>query len=130
MESRGVAAARSLHDTHPMILKFPDLDTLRLAITSGAAPPAVAFSAAVAGGDDRGRVWVETAAPLPRDVQNRLREIGVQISKAKGAVEQVAVSSWPEIMPLRADSDSVERLEQTPILFEIAAPIGLGQAGQ
>src|SRR5207253_1401473 len=57
----------------PMILKFPDLDTLRLALTSGAVPPAVGGGAASAGFDAAGAVWVETDAPLPRAAQADLR---------------------------------------------------------
>ena len=44
-----------------MILKFPDLDTLRLALVTGAVPPAVTQTPASAGFDDQGPVWVETA---------------------------------------------------------------------
>ena len=49
-----------------MILTFPDFDALRLAMTSGAVPPAVAQSAAVVGFDNQNHVWVETAAPSRR----------------------------------------------------------------
>ena len=70
-----------------MILKFPDIDTLRLSLTSGAVPPAVALTAAVAGIDDQNQVWVEPAAPLPRTVQNDLRRLGVQVCKVRGAAE-------------------------------------------
>jgi cellulose synthase operon protein C len=110
-----------------MILKFPDLDTLRLSITSGAAPPAVALSAAVAGCDDQNHVWVETAVPLSRAVQNRLREIGAQLCKTNGAANPIAVGSWPEILPLHPDTDPIERLEQTPILFDASSQNDLGR---
>src|SRR5438067_11949758 len=102
-----------------MILKFPDLDTLRLALTSGAAPPAVAQAAAVAGIDEMNQVWVETAAPLSRGTQNDLRRLGVQLCKAGGAPAPIPVRCWPEILPLHVDPDPLDRVEQTPVLFEV-----------
>ncbi|HVS36482.1 MAG TPA: hypothetical protein VMS17_13035, partial [Gemmataceae bacterium] len=110
-----------------MILKFPDLDTLRLALTSGAAPPAVAQAAAVVGFDDQGHVWVETAASLPRAAQNDLRRLGVQLCKTSGAAVTAPVRCWPEILPLQRDPDPLDRLEQTPILFETTGQDDLGR---
>ena len=45
-----------------MILKFPDLNTLRLALITGAVPPNMAQAGAVAGFDDQDQCWVETSA--------------------------------------------------------------------
>ena len=45
-----------------MILLFPDLDTLRLALTTGTVPPAVSVEPVVAGFDDSGRPWIDTPA--------------------------------------------------------------------
>ncbi len=105
-----------------MILKFPDLDTLRLSITSGAIPSAVAQAAAVAGTDEQNQVWVETAASLPRAAQSRMREIGVQLCKNNGAAHSAAVSCWAEILPLKRDAEPIEHLEQTLIMFEVGSP--------
>ena len=110
-----------------MILKFPDLDTLRLALTSGVVPPAVCQAAAVAGSDDQGQVWVEPAAPLPRAAQSDLRRLGVQSGNNSGAGETFPVSCWPEILPLRPDADPLDRLGQTPILFETPSQEALGR---
>ena len=110
-----------------MILKFPDLDMLRLAMTSGAAPPAVTQSAAVVGFDDQDQVWVEPAAPLPRAAQNDLRRLGVHLCKVSGASASIPVRCWPEILPLQRDPDPLDRLEQTPILFETAGQDDLGR---
>src|ERR1022692_2593201 len=110
-----------------MILKFPDLDTLRLSILSGAAPPAVVLAVAVAGSDDHNHVWVETAVSLSRAAQSRMREIGVQICKTNGATDPVEVNCWAEILPLQYAADPIEHLEQTSILFEVASPQELGR---
>ena len=110
-----------------MILKFPDLDTLCLALTSGAVPSAVSQAAAVAGADDRGQMWVEPGAALSRAAQNDLRRLGVQSCKTGGAGETFPVGCWPEILPLRPDADPLDRLEQTPILFETRGQDDLGR---
>ena len=49
-----------------MILKFPDLDSLRVALTTGAVPPAVSQTSAIAGFDEQGPVWVETSSSSSR----------------------------------------------------------------
>jgi hypothetical protein len=102
-----------------MILKFPDLDTLRLALTTGAVPPAVSQAAAIAGLDGTGPVWVDTPAPLPKAAQNDLRRLGVVGSKVLGGTP-TPVRCWPQILPLVADADLLDRLDQTTILFELA----------
>jgi hypothetical protein len=101
-----------------MILKFPDLDTLRLALTSGAVPPAVA-AAPAAGADDDGPFWVETAAALPRAAQNELRRLGVQVSKGNGAPLMFEVRCWAELLPLQRDPAPPAPTVQTPVLFDL-----------
>jgi len=110
-----------------MILKFPDLDTLRLSITSGVVPPLVALAPAVASSDDYNHVWVETAVPLSRIAQSKMREIGVQLCKINVGANMVAVGCWPEILPLRPDAAPIDRLEETPILFDVPSQNELGR---
>ena len=110
-----------------MILKFPNLDTLRLALTSGVVPPAVSQSAATAGLDDSGAVWVDAPAAASKAVQNDLRRLGVQLCKTSDAAMTTPVRCWPEILPLQREPDPLDRLEQTPILFETAGPDDLGR---
>jgi hypothetical protein len=110
-----------------MILKFPDLDTLRLALTTGAVPPAAGASAASAGFDDAGAVWVETAASLPRAAQNDLRRLGVQVARASGVELSTSVGCWAELLPLRPDPAPPEAGGQTPVLFELPSGEGLAR---
>ena len=110
-----------------MILKFPDLDMLRLALTSGASPASLTQTAAVAGFDDQNQVWIETPAALSRASQTDLRRLGVQLCKTNGATNSIPVACWPEILPLRPEADPIDRLEQTPILFEVADQDSLGR---
>jgi cellulose synthase operon protein C len=104
-----------------MILKFPNISTLRLALTSGVVPPAVALVPASAGYDEQESLWVETAANLSRSTQNELKKLGVQVARASGSTAIADVSCWPELLPLQVDSGRVDRPEQTPYLFDLAS---------
>src|SRR5437899_2316270 len=61
-----------------MTFVFPDPDTLRLALTTGVVPPAVALAPARAGTDAEGRPWVRPTGPVPPKVADRLQRLGVQ----------------------------------------------------
>ena len=102
-----------------MIVKFPDLDTLQLALTSGAIPAEVAQKAAVAGFGDEDQLWVETSARLSAAVQKELKRLGAVVCKASGAALSTEVSCWLELLPLVPDDTPVEALEQTPVLFDV-----------
>jgi hypothetical protein len=102
-----------------MILKFPDLDTLHLALTAGAVPPAVSSSPVVSGEDDGGALWVETAETLPRASQNELKKLGVQFARANGAALTTDASCWAEILPLSPEAGPPAVTDQTPVLFEV-----------
>src|SRR5947209_7633323 len=103
-----------------MILKFPDLDTLRLALVTGAVPPAVTQTPASAGFDDQGPVWVETAAKLPTAALNELRKHGIATAKSGGVPASAQVASWLELLPLRPDSAVPPNLDTQPVLFDVA----------
>jgi hypothetical protein len=102
-----------------MILKFPNLATLQMALTSGAIPPTVAASAAVAGFGDGEDVWVETSASLARATQNELKRLGVQVHRSSGAAAATEVATWLELLPLQPNPDPLQGLEQTPVLFDL-----------
>jgi hypothetical protein len=110
-----------------MILKFPNLDTLRLALTTGAIPSGVSRTAAVAGFDDAEQLWVETQASLPRAALNDLKRLGVQAVKTSGATLTIDVCCWAELLPLQADQYPIDRLDQTAVLFDLAGGEHLSQ---
>ncbi len=114
------ATKRGIGCEHQMILKFPNLDTLRLALTTGTIPLSVSRAAAVAGFDEEEQCWVETEASLPRATQNELKRLGVLMVKTSGAALNLDVCCWAELLPLQADPRSLDRLEQTPVLFDLA----------
>src|SRR5260370_10499685 len=119
-----------MNECTPMILKFPDLDTLKLALTSGAVPPAVSQSAATFGFDDQDRVWVDTPLSLPKAALSELKRLGVQSVKTNGAALTTAVGSWLELLPLRPDPTPLEKPEQTPVLFAAAGAALPGRANE
>src|SRR6185437_5629606 len=102
-----------------MFVKFPDLDTLRLALTSGAIPTDVVQKAAVAGFGEQDQLWVETPAKLPAAAQKELKRLGALVCKASDASLSIEVSSWLELLPLVPDNSPFDTLEQTPVLFEV-----------
>src|SRR5262245_8611742 len=101
------------------ILKFPDLATLRLAMTTAAVPVPVTQASASVGFDDQGPVWIETSASLPRNCQNDLKKLGAQVARSSGVPLSTGVSCWPEMLPLEPDRAPIERLETTPVLFDL-----------
>src|SRR5437868_4227082 len=102
-----------------MILKFPDLNTLRLALITGSVPVAMSQAGAVAG-FDQDQCWVETSATLGRANQAELKKLGVTTPRTWAAnLERTEVSCWAEILPLEHDRTAVDRLEQTPVLFDL-----------
>lgn len=102
-----------------MILCFPNLDTLQLALTSSAVPPEVAQKPAGAGFSENEQVWVDTSAKLPAAAQRELKRLGVQACKASGADLSTEVSCWLELLPLVRDDVPLDALEKTPVLFDV-----------
>jgi hypothetical protein len=104
-----------------MILRFPDLDTLRLALAAAIVPDAVAMAPAVAGADDRGGIWVRPSASPSWRAQAELKRLGVQIPKKADVPLDEAVGCWPQLIPLRRDDAGRDPPgETTPVLFEVA----------
>ena len=102
-----------------MILKFPDIDTFRLALTTGAVPPAVSASSAKYAWDDEETLWVESDESLPRSASTKLKKLGAQTSRAAGPKEKTDVLCWAQILPLVRDADPIARLEQKTVLFQL-----------
>jgi hypothetical protein len=108
-----------------MILLFPNPDTLRLALTSGAVPVAVSQVPVVAAFADDGRCWVEPTAPLPRAALAELRRLGVEAVRSREVKDTVRLTCWPQLLPLERSPDSPVLAGQVPVLFELADPAQL-----
>jgi hypothetical protein len=106
------------------IYHFPDLDTLRLAVTSGVVPPAVSLSPAVAGLEDGGHILLQPAEALPRAVQTGLARLGVQPVRAKGELKAEQVCCWLQLLPVQRDPSwrDVSRNASAAVLFELPGP--------
>jgi hypothetical protein len=103
-----------------MILTFPDLDTLRLALTTGTAPSAATLAPALVGVEDDGRVWIQPSVDLAKKAQADLRKLGANIAKTAPTSPGAEVSCWLELFPLARSTEPLARPEQTPVLFELS----------
>lgn len=105
--------------TSQKYLLFADLDTLRVALSTGSVPVHVAQAPVVAGFDDQESIWVETPSNLTQAALKQLRKLGVQYAPKSNARLMARVSCWPELLPLYTDSVPTDHLEQTPVLFDL-----------
>ncbi len=110
-----------------MILKFPDLNILHLALVSGAIPPAMSQAGALAGFDDQNQCLVESSGSVPRDKQNELKKLGVLFPRSSPTPLETEVSCWAEILPLEHDRAPIDRLDSTPVLFDLVSSDDLAQ---
>lgn len=107
-----------------MILVFPDLDTLKLCLTSGVLPPEVTLSPVVSGvTDDPGAPgpWVETRAKLPKSLPEQLRKLGVQQARSYPSASE-ELDNWLQVLPVVRQAAPVQPGPQTPVLFELPDP--------
>ncbi len=85
-------------------LFFPNLNALRLALTSGLVPSEITRNPAAAGFDTHGRLWLEPAELPSRESLAALARLGVQ-ALGGTAVPTRPVSCWAELVPLHRSSD-------------------------
>jgi hypothetical protein len=102
-----------------MILLFPDLDTLRVSLTSGIVPADVTLSPAAVSFDDQGKIYVEPTTNLTKAVAKNLDRIGVKGSKRHASDEPQEVTCWPQLLPVVRDSAAPQISNQAPVLFEL-----------
>ena len=102
-----------------MILLFPDLDTVRLALTSGIVPADVTLAPAAVSFDDQGKIYVEPTANLTRTVTRNLDRIGVKGSKRHASDDPQEVTCWPQLLPVTRDPVAPTISNQAPVLFEL-----------
>jgi hypothetical protein len=104
-----------------MILQFPDLDTLRLALASGVVPASVSLAPTAAGFDDRGQVWLQPSVAPARAVLAELRRLKVQNPRTSGVPVIEQLTSWLQIFPVERDPGRALPPEQAPVLFDLSA---------
>ncbi len=102
-----------------MILLFPDLDTIRLALTTGIVPADMTLAPAAVSFDDQGKIYVEPTANLTRTVTKNLDRIGVKGSKRHASDDPQEVTCWPQLLPVTRDAVAPTISNQAPVLFEL-----------
>src|SRR5438552_3513916 len=80
---------------------FANLDSLRLALASGAVPPAVGGAPARAGWDDQGHLWLQPDVALPRGAAAALARVGAAVQGTSGVTLAEAVPCWQQLLPLQ-----------------------------
>jgi hypothetical protein len=85
-------------------LFFPNLNALRLALSSGLVPARISRASADAGFEPDGRLWLQPAEWPPRESLAALVRLGVQALGGSG-VPTSPVSCWAELLPLQATSE-------------------------
>lgn len=102
-----------------MILLFPDLNTVRLSLTSGIVPLDVTLAPAAVSFDEQGKIYVEPTANITKAVAKNLDRIGVKGSKRHPTDEPQEVSCWPQLLPVAREPGTPQISNQAPVLFEL-----------
>jgi hypothetical protein len=101
------------------IFRFPNLDTLQLALTARIVPDAVSLAPAAAHVDPAGPVWVQPSAAVPVPSQAELKRMGVEVIKRSPRSLDVSVGCWPQLLPIRRTGPVVPPTDRTPVVFEL-----------
>jgi hypothetical protein len=102
-----------------MFFTFADVETLRLALTSGAVAPEVSRESVGAAFTEK-QIWVHPSVPMSSPGQIALRRLGVKtFSKAPDTPLQ-EYACWQQLLPLERESASEALAAQTVVLFELA----------
>jgi len=80
---------------------FADLDTLRLALASGAVPSALGGAPARAGFDAQGHLWLQPEVPLSREAAAALARFGAAVQGTSGATLTEVVPCWQQLLALQ-----------------------------
>lgn len=104
-----------------MAILFPDLDTLRLVLTSGILPVALSTQEVRAGFADEGQVYLEPGSQPSGAVMKRLRQLGVQTVKTPPVPLELECCCWLQVLPLQRLSALPQPDHLTPVLFELPA---------
>src|SRR5688572_21293727 len=102
-----------------MILLFPDLDTLRLCLTSSIVAQDITLAPAAATFDELGRIYVEPSLALSKTTMKHLDRLGVKGSKRHAAEDVLPVSSWLELVPVVKECAPPALSSQATVLFEL-----------
>ena len=107
-----------------MLLQFPDLKTLSLAISSGTIPEQIAVAPVQVAIEPNSTVWMNAAGKLPRAAMTTLKEWSVVSLRSRRSVKAKFVDRqcWLQVIPLQKDAAFGEVGEHTNVLFELDDP--------
>jgi FtsH ternary system domain X7 len=101
-----------------MIYLFPNLDTLRIALTSGQIPADVSREHVEAAFLPDGSASIKPHAIPPKPMQNALKRLGIKSVDAHIG-EPTALASWLQILPVARAAGTPEFTSTNPVLFEL-----------
>ncbi|MFK7768145.1 MAG: hypothetical protein AB8B55_13055 [Mariniblastus sp.] len=104
-----------------MILRFPNLDALQLAMTSGLVPEQVWIASAQAAFDEDNSVVVKSDKKLTRTQLAKLKQVGVESIRKSPVALDLSVCCWLQILPLvqHKPSEIKELSDSTTVLFHL-----------
>jgi len=102
-----------------MILCFPNIDTLRLVLTSGIVPTEIALAPGQFHATDDGTLFLETEGKISKKIAAELTKLNVRGAKSMPG-EGRSIVSWLEVLPVQKKAGPPELASQTPVLFELS----------
>src|SRR5579884_704493 len=102
-----------------MILHFPNHDTLRLALTSGAIPPTVSARPARAGFGADASIWIEPPAKVSAAALAELRGLGVTPRNRAPVPLRMQALCWAQLLPLQKLPPVKTPDHRQPVLFDL-----------
>ncbi len=102
------------------ILHFPNLDVLRLALTSGVVPESVRTAPVRFALADDQSLWLTPAGALTAAAHKELRKLGVKTMTTSPLELVHEADHWLQVFPITRDPRGVELSDKTPVLFELA----------
>lgn len=110
-----------------MVLHFPNLDVLKIAITSGIVPESIVMAPVKAGFGTAGELWLQPAGRVPRGVRADLRRLGVEETRSSAVPVAETFHCWLQVFPLDGDLATVAVSDKTPVLFDLAGTESLAE---
>jgi hypothetical protein len=101
-----------------MLLLFPSIETLHLALSKNVIPTAIGLRPAIVHEDGQGTVLLRPETPLPDASVKKLERLGVSLPRRSSQPLTRTVSCWQELVPLERERSQPGAAE--PALFEVA----------
>ena len=104
-----------------MPLHFPNLKTLRLALSSGAVPENIAAAPLEAATGEEGEILIQAKGRLPAGARQQLKALGVTSQRASLAGAE-RFCCWQQLLPVEKVGSQGQVNEKSVVLFELRDP--------